>query len=250
MKDIFDKLWGFDILHDASRVFALTEIEKEQYLKMNVAEEKIEIVPLGINLNEYDLLPDKGNFKSKYDISDSNKLILFLGRIHEIKGLDLLVNAFGRTDYNNVTLAIVGGDYGFKEKLEELIVKNNLQGKVIFPGVLTGRDKIEALVDCDIFVMPSRYESFTTSGLEAMACCKPLILTKNNHIHTWVKDNVGLVCEFDENDLANSIETLLNDNELCYKFGKTGRKLIEDKYDWDKVSKQIINIYKTCSNEY
>lgn len=250
MKDIFDKLWGFDILHDASRVFALTEIEKEQYLKMNVAEEKIEIVPLGINLNEYDLLPDKGNFKSKYDISDSNKLILFLGRIHEIKGLDLLVNAFGRTDYNNVTLAIVGGDYGFKEKLEELIVKNNLQEKVIFPGVLTGRDKIEALVDCDIFVMPSRYESFTTSGLEAMACCKPLILTKNNHIHTWVKDNVGLVCEFDENDLANSIETLLNDNELCYKFGKTGRKLIEDKYDWDKVSKQIINIYKTCSNEY
>ena len=150
----------------------------------------------------------------------------------------------------NVTLAIVGGDYGFKEKLEELIVKNNLQGKVIFPGVLTGRDKIEALVDCDIFVMPSRYESFTTSGLEAMACCKPLILTKNNHIHTWVKDNVGLVCEFDENDLANSIETLLDDNELCYKFGKTGRKLIEDKYDWDKVSKQIINIYKTCSNEY
>ena len=250
MKDIFDKLWGFDILYDASRVFALTEIEKEQYLKMGVAEDNIEIVPLGINLNEYNDLPTKGNFKSKHDISNDDKLILFLGRIHEIKGLDLLVNAFAKTDNDNVTLAIVGGDYGFRERLDELIVKNNLQGKVIFPGVLTGPDKIEALVDCDIFVMPSRYESFTTSGLEAMACGKPLILTKNNHIHTWVKDNVGLICEFDENDLSNCIETLLNDDKLCDRFGETGRKLIEEKYDWDKVSKQINNIYETCINEY
>ena len=217
---------------------------------MGVAEDKVEIVPLGINLNEYDILPDKGNFKSKHNISDNNKLILFLGRIHEIKGLDLLVNSFGRINNDNVTLAVVGGDYGFREKLEELIEKNDLQGKVIFPGVLTGTDKIEALVDCDIFVMPSRYESFTTSGLEAMACGKPLVLTKNNHIHTWVKDNVGLICEFDEKDLAKCIETLLNDNELCNKFGETGRKLIEDKYDWDKVSRQIINIYETCLNEY
>ena len=250
MKDIFDKLWGFDILYDASRVFALTEIEKEQYLKMGVAEDNIEIVPLGINLNEYNHLPAKGNFKSKHDIFNNDKLILFLGRIHEIKGLDLLVNAFAKIDNNNVTLAIVGGDYGFREKLDELIDKNNLQGKVIFPGVLTGPDKIEALVDCNIFVMPSRYESFTTSGLEAMACGKPLILTKNNHIHTWVKDKVGLICEFDESDLADCIETLLNDNELCDRFGETGRKLIEEKYDWDKVSKQISNIYETCINEY
>ena len=250
MKDIFDKLWGFDILYDASRVFALTEIEKEQYLKMGVAEDNIEIVPLGINLNEYNDLPAKGNFKSKHDISNNDKLILFLGRIHEIKGLDLLVNAFTKTDNDNVTLAIVGGDYGFRERLDELIVKNNLQGKVIFPGVLTGPDKIEALVDCDIFVMPSRYESFTTSGLEAMACGKPLILTKNNHIHTWVNDNVGLICEFDENDLSNCIKTLLNDDKLCDRFGETGRKLIEEKYDWDKVSKQINNIYETCINEY
>ena len=67
----------------------------------------------------------------------------------------------------------IGGDYDFKTELEKLINTYDLNDKVIFPGVLTGRDKIEALVDCDIFVMPSRYESFTTSGLEAMACSKP-----------------------------------------------------------------------------
>ena len=246
LKDIFDRLWGFDILHDASRVFALTEVEKEQYIKMGVAEDMIEIVPLGINLEEYNNLPKKGSFKSKHDINVEDKIILFLGRIHEIKGLDLLINAFDKIQIDNVKLAIVGGDSGFKDTLDEMINEKNLQDKVLFPGVLTGRDKIEALVDCDVFVMPSRYESFTTSGLEAMACGKPLILTRNNHIHTWVKDNSGLRCDFDEENLSNCIETLLNNEELCREFGETGRKLIEDKYDWDKVSKQIESIYKSC----
>ena len=246
LKDIFDRLWGFDILHDASRVFALTEVEKEQYLKMGVAEDRIEIVPLGINLDEYANLPERGNFKSRFGIDAEDKVILFLGRIHEIKGLDLLVNAFDKIENDNVKLAIVGGDSGFKDTLDEMIEERDLQDKVIFPGVLTGRDKIEALVDCDVFVMPSRYESFTTSGLEAMACGKPLVLTRNNHIHTWVKDNVGLVCDFDEDDLSNCIETLLDNGELCREFGETGRKLIEDKYDWDKVSKHIESIYRSC----
>ena len=119
----------------------------------------------------------------------------------------------------------------FLNEVKSLVNKYELEDKVIFPGVLIGEEKKEALVDCDIFVMPSRYESFTTSGLEAMACSKPLVLTKNNHIHDWVEGNVGLTCEFDEDDLARCIEKLLNDENLCLEFGKKGRKLIEDKYD-------------------
>ena len=246
LKDIFDKMWGFNILHDASRVFALTEVEKQQYLKMGVSEDKIEIVPLGINLREYNDLPIKGKFKTKYNIDEDNKIILFLGRIHEIKGLDLLIKSFNKIDNDNVKLASVGGDYGFKDELLKMIETYNLKDKIIFPGVLTGPDKIEALIDCDMFVMPSRYESFTTSGLEAMACRRPLILTKNNHIQSWVKDNVGLVCEFDEDDLSDCMKTLLDDDDLCSQFGNSGRELIEKKYDWNKVEKQIESIYKKC----
>ena len=246
LKEIFDKQWGFDILHDANRTFALTEIEKEQYLKMGVSESKIEIVPLGINLEEYADLPEKGRFKSKYGIGENEKLILFLGRIHEIKGLDLLIKSFNEISSDNVKLAIVGGDFGYKAELEKLIMEFNLKDKVIFPGVLTGPDKIEALVDCDIFVMPSRYESFTTSGLEAMACSKPLILTKNNHIHTWVEGNVGLTCEFKKEELTKCMNTLINDESLCNSFGKQGRQLIENEYNWNKVEAKIESIYRNC----
>ena len=246
LKEIFDKMWGFNILHDACKVFALTEIEKEQYLKMGVDEANIEIVPLGINLEEYKNLPEKGKFRKKYKIKSNEKILLFIGRIHEIKGLDLLIKSFNRLKDNNLKLVIVGDDFGFKAELVRLIKQYNIEDKVIFTGVLTGNSKLEALCDCDIFIMPSRYESFTTSGLEAMACSKPLVLTENNHISSWVDGNVGLTCKFNERLLANSIETLLNNESQCIKYGENGKKLIDTKYNWNTVEKQINIIYKNC----
>lgn len=245
LKEIFDKIWGFNILHDADCVFALTEVEKKQYLDMNVKEENIKIVPLGINQDEYAKLPEKGAFREKYNIASGEKLIVFLGRIHEIKGLDLLIEAFNKIKNENVKLAIIGGDYGFKSEITSLIEKYSLENKVIFPGVLTGENKIQSLVDCDLFVMPSRYESFTTSGLEAMACGKPLVLTKNNHIQNWVDGNVGLCCEFDAKQLSESIEKLLDDETLAGRYGEEGKKLIAEKYNWSDVVKQINNIYES-----
>jgi len=252
LKNIFDKVFGFKILHNASCVFALTEVEKEQYLKMGIDEDKIEIVPLGINLEEYEDLPSFGRFRSKFNIGESDKLILFVGRIHEIKGLDLLIDAFNdlinqnsleNIDCPNIKLAIVGPDDGYLTELEDKIKEYSLEENVIITGPLYNDEKQEALVDCDLFVMPSKYESFTTSGLEAMACSKPLVLTKNNHIHDWVDGNVGLACEDNKDSLRESIEKILFDEELSLIFAKNGRKLIKEKYNWDIINNQILEIY-------
>ena len=248
LKNLFDKVFGFRILHNASCVFALTEVEKEQYLKMGVDENKIEIVPLGINLEEYENLPQKGSFRSRFNIAEDDKLILFVGRIHEIKGLDLLVDAFNDLiDHNgevSIKLAIVGPDDGYLSKLEEKINEYSLKENVIITGPLYKEEKQEALVDCDLFVMPSKYESFTTSGLEAMACGKPLVLTKNNHIHDWVDGNVGIACDDDKDSLRKAIETVLFDDDLSAVYGEKGKELIKTKYNWDIINTQILDIYK------
>lgn len=243
LKNLFDKVFGFKILHNAACVFALTEVEKEQYLKMGVDEDKIEIVPLGINLEEYENLPDYGRFRSKFNISDDDELILFVGRIHEIKGLDLLIESFNDLERDNVKLAIIGPDDGFLSDLEDKIRKYSLEDKVIVTGPLYKEEKQEALVDCDLFVMPSKYESFTTSGLEAMACSKPLVLTKNNHIHDWVDGNCGLACEDEKDSLRSAIEELLFDEDLSKTYGENGKRLIKERYNWDIINKQILDIY-------
>lgn len=105
---------------------------------------------------------------------------------------------------DNVNLAIIGEDYGFKSETENLIKKFGLSEKVIFTGLLLGSGKKEALLDCNLFVMHSKYESFTTSSLEAIACSKIILLTKNNHINSWVANNTGLVCKYNENELAKN----------------------------------------------
>ena len=248
LKNLFDKVFGFKILHNAACVFALTEVEKEQYLKMGVDEDKIEVVPLGINLEEYENLPDYGRFRSKFNISDDDKLILFVGRIHEIKGLDLLIDSFndliGLNENKNIKLAIVGPDDGYLTELEDKIRMYSLEDNVIVTGPLYKEEKQEALVDCDLFVMPSKYESFTTSGLEAMACSKPLVLTKNNHIHDWVDGNCGLACDDDKDSLREAIEKLLFDEDLSKTYGENGKRLIKERYDWDIINKQILDIYE------
>ena len=248
LKNLFDKVFGFKILHNAACVFALTEVEKEQYLKMGVDEDKIEIVPLGINLEEYENLPDYGRFRSKFNISDDDNLILFVGRIHEIKGLDLLIDSFndliGLNENKNIKLAIVGPDDGYLTELEDKIRMYSLEDNVIVTGPLYKEEKQEALVDCDLFVMPSKYESFTTSGLEAMACSKPLVLTKNNHIHDWVDGNCGLACDDDKDSLREAIEKLLFDEDLSKTYGENGKRLIKERYDWDIINKQILDIYE------
>ena len=256
LKNLFDKVFGFKILHNASCVFALTEVEKEQYLKMGVDEDKIEIVPLGINLEEYENLPAYGKFRSKFNIGENDKLILFVGRIHEIKGLDLLLDAFNdlivqsneknsleNIDCSSIKLAIVGPDDGYLVKLEEKVKEYSLEENVIITGPLYKEEKQEALVDCDLFVIPSKYESFTTSGLEAMACSKPLVLTKNNHIHDWVDGNVGLACEDNKDSLREAIGKVLFDEELSQIFAENGNKLIKEKYNWDIINDQILEIY-------
>ncbi len=246
LKEIFDKLWGFDILYDACKVIAETEVEKAQYIEMGIKKELIEIVPTGVELEDFKTLPPKGNFRLKYGISPDEKLILFLGRINKIKGLDLLIKAFNKINNDNFKLAIVGGDYGFKQELNQLISDFNLKDKIIFPGVLIDDAKKEALVDCDLFAIPSRYESFGVSTLEAMACEKPIVMTKNNHIHNWIDNHAGLACDFNENELAKCIEKLLNDSELSKQFGKTGKELIYEKYNWDKIEKEMEQVYNSC----
>ena len=247
LKNLFDKAFGFKILHNASCVFALTEVERKQYIEMGVSEDRIEIVPLGINLEEYEDLVEFGNFRSRFNLGDDEKLILFLGRIHEIKGLDLLIDSFNlllRDSSSSIKLAIVGPDDGYLDILSKKIDENGLKENVIVTGPLYNEQKHEALVDCNLFVMPSRYESFTTSGLEAMACGKPLVLTKNNHIWDWVDGNVGLACDDDENSLKDAMKRVLFDEELSKGFSENAKHLIKDKYNWDMINKQILDIYK------
>jgi glycosyltransferase involved in cell wall biosynthesis len=245
-KRIFDIFFGYRILKDADKIIARNKREVEQYKNMGVNEDRIEVIPAGINTSKYDNLPQKGAFRRKYSIRDEEKVVLYLGRIHRIKGLDLLVRTFAGLlkKFDDVRLAIVGPDDGFMSVLRRYIQNLRVDNKILFTGPLYERDKLEAYVDADAYVLPSRYEIFGITILEAWACSTPVIVTDRCGIADLVK-KVGYVVEYDENQLQDAIFKILSDEELRKRLGAEGRKLVREEFNWDRVVGKIERLYET-----
>jgi len=247
-KLLFDSLYGKNILRNAANVIALTKQEGRQYKNMNVQDCKIKIIPSLFDVNEFTDLPPKGLFKLKYGINKNDKIILYLGRLHHIKGLDILINAFSslinKNDSTNIFLVIVGPDYGFKKVIQKLIKELHLENNVILTGPLYGRDKREAYVDSDIFVMPSRYETYSRSLREAYACGKPVIASNIGGFTDLVINGVTgfLFPSGDINKLASCISSLIFSDELQQKMGIQAKMFIQN-YSVETFAEKIEQTY-------
>jgi glycosyltransferase involved in cell wall biosynthesis len=248
LKRIFDRLWGYKILRDATKVIAVTPMEAEQYKSMGVSERRIEIVPNGIDLAEFDDLPQRGGFRKKYDLDYNQKMILYLGRIHKIKGLDVLAKAFAdlSKELNNVKLVIAGPDDGYLPALKQLIKKLQIEEKVLLPGPLYGEEKLKAYVDADVYVLPSIYETFPVGVLESCACGTPVIVTDRCGIADVIDGQAGLVVPYDKDQLSSAILRMIGDEKARCEFAKRGKSLVGEQFTWEKIAKQLESIYESC----
>jgi glycosyltransferase involved in cell wall biosynthesis len=249
LKKKFDIFFGYKILRDASKVIALTKTEAEQYKKMGVNENKIEIVPNGVDLSEYDNLPKKGEFRRKYKIGDDEKMILYIGRLHKSKGIDLLVKAFAdlSKELGNVRLVLLGPDDGYQLALNGIIKELKIDNKVLFTGFVNNEEKMAAFVDADVFVTPS-FTGFPVTFLEACACGTPVITTNKGDELDWIDEKVGYVVEYDKDQLRDAITKVLRDEELRRRFGEEGKRLVMEEFGWDKIIIEVEGIYSCESH--
>ena len=250
---LFDCFFTRQFLRDASSVVALTTAEVKQYRAFGVPKEKIEIIPNAISLDEY-TQRNNGAFRKKFHIPETQKVVLFLGRINEIKGLDTLIKAFARVteQISDVTLVIVGPDDGYLGQVRALIASFKIDGNVVISGALYGNDKIEAYFAADIYVLPSRYETFPISLLEAFACSKPAIVSNVESMSDLiVNGETGiLVKSQDVDDLSFAIISLLNDESKAKEMGKKGRSYLEENLTIDKIISKVEQLYQKCLVSY
>lgn len=234
-KKIFIFLIQNKILKEACFVHALTEKENLDIRNFNKNYKTITI-PAGIDIEN-----------KERNLSDI-KTIVFLGRLHPIKELDILAEAFGiiNEKRKDVQLLIVGPDENNHQKeIENILRNNNSLNKTIFTGILTGQDKIKALCSSDIFVLPSYSETFGLSILEAMSCKLPVVISKQCNIASQVKaSNSGVIVNLNKTDLAEAIIKLLDNKDLAKEMGENGQRLIQEKFSWNKITNKMIDLYK------
>jgi len=254
LKWFYDVLFGYRLLRDASKVIALNQMEAEHYKNMGVPEERIAIIPNGIDLSEYANLPPQGAFKRKFGISEDKKVILYLGRIHRIKGIDLLIKAYAylikKMGNKDAVLVIAGPDDGYLNEAKALADSLRVSDSVMFVGPLYGKDKLVAYVDSDLCALPSRYEMFPMVLLEAYACGKPIIASNVRGLKELIIDGeTALLFEAGSfRQMAEKMIYLLNDVNIALEIGKKARLLVEEKYSIDKVVNMLEKLYIEVSN--
>jgi glycosyltransferase involved in cell wall biosynthesis len=247
LKKIYDFVWGNKVLNDSKYVVALTEEEKGQYQKMGVSLNKIKIIPNGMDLS-IPLSVKKGNFRKKHGITKEEKIILYLGRIDKIKGIDLLITAFSRLswDLKNVKLVIVGPSNSYQTSLIKLTKELNIDNNVLFTGPLYNINKFEAYCDADVYTLPSRYETFPNTVLESCACGTPVILTDKCGISDLIKDSVGLVVPCEKKSLKIALVELLENDEFRNRLSNNCPEFVKNNFDLRRIVSKFVEIYNNA----
>jgi glycosyltransferase involved in cell wall biosynthesis len=245
VKSVFDLIFGYKILRDANVLIALNKTEYKRYREMGVGEDKIEIVPNGFESSEYNSLPEKGIFRKKHGIGIDEKIIFYLGRIHESKSIDLLVNAFANVaiELDDVKLIIAGPDDGYLSTLNRLITSLKIENKVKYLGFISKAEKLSAYIDADVFVTPTFY-GFPLTFLEAWVCGTPIVTTDKGDSIEGIDNKIGYVVQHNKEQLVEALLKLLSDKGLRERFGENAKRLARDCYDWDVIVHRIEQIYK------
>ena len=166
-----------------------------------------------------------------------------MGRLHIIKGPDLLLKAYLKllSDFPEMHLVFAGPDTGFGNELSEDVQKYSLENKVHFLGYIRGDDKVGAYTGAKLLAIPSRREAMSIVALEAGACGTPVILTTECGFDE-VK-NVGCkVVQPLPDELYSGMHSMFSSSNALEAVGKNLRSLILQRYTWKKTAEKYLSI--------
>ena len=248
--------WMYMLLrlrHDLNHAAALnftTQAECDAAAPLNLRVPNI-IEPLGVDLCEFANLPPRGSFRNRYPQLAGKRIVLFLGRIHPGKGLELLIPAFAQAQIPDAMLVIVGPDLqNFQATVESTIRQHNIVDRVIFTGMLRGPDRIAALADADLFALPSYHENFGISVIEALAAGVPVIISDEvNVCREIAAAQVGAVVPTKIEPLAIELKRWISDDALRAAAAARAKPFVQEHYNWANIARRWVDHYVALAHQ-
>ncbi|MFC1899265.1 glycosyltransferase [Chloroflexota bacterium] len=238
------------IAQNSQRIIASTEKEKTDIIRhYDTASEKIVVVPCGVNLGQF-RITDREDARQHLGIGNE-KIILFVGRIDPLKGINKLVEAASylrdRQDWR--LMIIGGGENSILEinKLKKLAVNLGISDRVTFSGLIKHNELPYYYSASDVCVMPSYYESFGLVALESLACGTPVIANNVGALRDTILDGkTGYVVP------DNNVPSLIEKIKIVLDWPKSPGRANEIResvaeFGWDKVAAGIIH---ECRRDY
>jgi glycosyltransferase involved in cell wall biosynthesis len=239
--------WKWRLHQDLQHAIALhvaTVSEHDQVAQLGLRPPVI-IAPNGVFLTEFEKLPPRGEFRKKHPELLGHPLIVFLGRVYPGKGIEMLIPALAKLEDRSTMLAVVGPDStGYGAPMKALARELGVEDRVVFTGMARGRDRIEALVDADLFSLPSEHENFGVSVLEAMAAGTPVVVSDHVALFQDIAHaQVGEAVPLDVDRLADALNRWMKDPELRRITGERARKVALEQYTWRSIARRWAEIY-------
>ncbi len=251
------------IAKNSDRITIVSSYGRARFLGLVSAEEadeawgEITILPMGVDETRFDGM-DKVQTRQKFGIPPKDFLVLYVGRLSEVKGLEHLIRAMRiQKDKNVASRLLIVGDGPLQNELEGIVDSLDLRDKVSFVGRKTGTELNEYFVMADVVVVPSIVtEAGDTEGLpvvilEAFAAGKPVIASNVGGISDAVDhEHTGLlVHERNPKGISDAIERLASDKELYAKLAGNALERALTVFSWTSVSEKFNGLLKAVSRE-
>jgi D-inositol-3-phosphate glycosyltransferase len=236
------------VAREADIVVCASEHEKRALVEIyGASADRIAVVPCGVDLGRFRPL-DKETARKSLGLN-GERMILFVGRMEPLKGLDILLGAAAHLDDEPAfRVLVVGGDGNATDevsRLKGLSAELGIADRVSFTGPV-GHDRLPLYYSAaDVCVVPSYYESFCLVALEAMACGTPVVASRVGGLSVTVRDGETgyLVSHHSPQPFAERVATLLADEDLRRSFGKTASEAVIG-FGWGNVADAIEGIYQ------
>jgi len=218
-------------------------VKRDLLAHYDIGDALIRIIPNAADVNRFKPATQlqRAEWRRLNGIGKSDTIAVFVGGEWRRKGLDLAIQALRQLPQKDVKLLVLGKD-AEQPRFEKLAMEAGIRDRVLFLGFRG--DVAEAMAASDIFLFPSWYEAFSLATIEAAACGLPIVTTKINGAEDFVESGeTGEFIEHDPKQIAAVLERLVVSGADRRRMGENSRKLVEQRYTWDRVAQMTESAY-------
>lgn len=247
LKNAYNWIVGRSLIRNAGACIAVTHSETSDFLRYCVNPASIRVIPNGIDPEDYpeDISSaELADFRNRHGLGDQ-PVILFMGRLNQIKGPDILLEAFILISKTHPThhLVFVGPDNGLLQSLIQTAARANLQDRVHFLGYIGGRDKARAYRMAEVAVIPSRMEAMSIVVLEAGVCGTPVLATDRCGLEDLAAKGLVRISEATPPAVSESLRTLLMFPAEERATGTRLQRFVLENYLWNTQALRHLRLF-------
>ena len=240
MKWFWDRAVAGWIPGQAVRCIAVSEADRSLHLVHGIRDERISIIPNGLDLAEFESLPNPKAFRERYGLGE-RPVVAYLGQISPRKGVEHLVAAFSPVGPAGAVLVIGGNDMGGLKRAQRVSGPD-----IVFTGLLRGTERLELLAAADVLVYASKTEVFGLVPFEGLLCGAPVVVADDCGCGELIAQaGAGLLVRYgDVTGLRARVETLLGDPVASQAMVQRGQRYIQEQLGFERVAGMHHELYQ------